>query len=51
MVAVVTGKCTLWTNAGVDQNFQRDLRAVGPYEFEKEIRVDQWPLNFVKSFP
>ena len=25
-------KSTLWTNAGVDQNFQRDLGAKGPYE-------------------
>ena len=25
-------KSTLWTDAGVDQNFQRDLGAIGPYE-------------------
>ena len=27
-------KSILWTDAGVDQNFQRDLRAIGPYEFQ-----------------
>ena len=27
-------KSTLWTNASLDQNFQRDLRAVGPYGFK-----------------
>ena len=28
----LTEKSTLWTDAGVDQNFQRDLGAIGPYE-------------------
>ena len=27
-------KSTLWTDTGVDQNFQRDLGAIGPYEFQ-----------------
>ena len=26
-----TEKSTLWTDAGVDQNFQRDSGAIGPY--------------------
>ena len=38
------------SNAGVDQNFQRDLGAVGPYEVIiihvnfNEIPMDQWPI-------
>ena len=31
-----TEKSSLWTNTGVDQNFQRDLRAIGPYEFQEK---------------
>ena len=31
MVAVE--KSILWTDTGIDQNFQRDLGAIGPYEF------------------
>ena len=31
---VFAGKSTLWTDTGVDQNFQRDLAAIGPYEFQ-----------------
>ena len=27
-------KSTLWTDAGVDQKFQRDLGAIGSYEFQ-----------------
>ena len=27
------GRSTLWTNTGQDWNFQRTLRAIGPYEF------------------
>ena len=27
-------KSTLWTDTGADQNFQRDLGAIGPYEFQ-----------------
>ena len=27
-------KSTLWTYAGADQNFQRDLGIIGPYEFQ-----------------
>ena len=45
----------LWTDAGVDQNFQRDL---GVYEFQAlgalfsgNVCMDQWPWKFVKSFP
>ena len=30
----IPGKSTLWTDAGVDQNFQRDLGAIGPYELQ-----------------
>ena len=30
---VVAEKSILWTDTGVDQNFQRDFGAVGPYEF------------------
>ena len=30
-------KSTLWTDTGVDQNFQRDLRAIGPYEFQGKL--------------
>ena len=29
----LTGKSTLWTNAGQDRDFQRTLRAIGPYLF------------------
>ena len=28
---------TLWTNTGVGQNFQRDLGAIGPYEFQGKV--------------
>ena len=47
-------KSTLWTDAGVDQNFQRDLGAIrisveirvdqslGPL-FSGKICIDQWP--------
>ena len=28
-----SGKSTLWTDTGLDQNFQGDLGAIGPYEF------------------
>ena len=31
------GKSTLWTDAGVDQNFQRQLGAIGPYEFQRKF--------------
>ena len=47
----------------VNQNFQRDLGAIGPYEFQgnsygpmaplpcfREIRLDQWRWKFVKGF-
>ena len=51
-----SGKSTLWTDTGVDQNLPRDLGAISPYEFQgkfvwtngpfhflfREIRVDQW---------
>ena len=30
-----TEKSILWTDTGVDQNFQRDLGAIGPYEFQR----------------
>ena len=30
----------LWTDTGVDQHFQRDFGAIGPYEF-KGIHIDQ----------
>ena len=42
----ITEKSTLWTNAGVDQNFQRDLGAIGPYELP-EIHMDEWPLRLI----
>ena len=29
-----TEKSTLWTDAGVDQNFQRDLGVIGPLNFK-----------------
>ena len=59
-----SGKSTLWADTSVDQNLQRDLEAIGPYEFQghsygpmapicpnlREVRMDQWPLKFVKSF-
>ena len=41
-------KSTLWTDAGLDQNFQRDLRAIGLYEFQGKF-VCTNPL--VLSFP
>ena len=54
-------KSTLWTDAGVGQNFQRDLGAIGPHELYmdqrplclvfREIRMDQWPFKFAQSFP
>ena len=58
-------KSTLWTDTGVDQNFQRDLGAIGPSEFQGKIRMDQslgavlsgkicmdqWLRKFVKSSP
>ena len=61
-------KSILWTDAGVpgvDQNCQRDLGAIGPYEFQgklvwthgpicyvfREIRMDKWRKKFVKSSP
>ena len=31
-----TEKSSLWTDAGVDQNFQRDLGAIGPCDFQKK---------------
>ena len=31
---VFRGRGTLWIDAGVDQNFQRDLGAIGPHEFQ-----------------
>ena len=30
-------KSTLWTDTGVDQNFQRDLGAIGPYKFQRKF--------------
>ena len=58
LLARMSEQSTLQTDAGVDQNFQRDfLGAIGPHEFQKsfsfgpspwslvfrEICVDQWP--------
>ena len=53
------GKITLWTDTGGDQNFQRDLGAIGPFEIRmdqwalclvfREIHMDQWRWKFVKS--
>ena len=54
----------LWTDAGIDQNFQRDLGAFGPYEFHwksiwanplvpsfsGKIRAHQGPWKFIKKF-
>ena len=61
----VSEKSTLWTDTGVDQNFQRDLGAIGPYEFQGEIVWTNGPFasfsgkfawqidteKFIKSFP
>ena len=33
-INAVSEKSTLWTDASVAQNFQRDLGAIGPYEFQ-----------------
>ena len=41
----VCSSLTLWTDASVDQNFQRDLRAIGPYEFQgKFVWTNPWCL-------
>ena len=37
-------KSTLWTDAGVDQNFQRDLEAIGPYKFQGNVVWISGPL-------
>ena len=42
-----TEKSTLWTDAGVDQNFQRDLGAIGPYEFQGK---SAWTNRLVPCF-
>ena len=37
-------KSTLWTDADIDQNFQRDLGAIGPYEFQGNSHEPMTPL-------
>ena len=44
--ATLTEKSTLWTDAGVDQNFQRDLRAIGPCEFQGNSYLPMAPALF-----
>ena len=57
-------KHSLSPDAGVDQNFQKKLGAIGPYEFQgssygpmallpcfQGICMDQWPLKLIKSSP
>ena len=41
-------KSTLWTNTCVDQNFQRDLGAIGPYQFQEK---SVWTNPSVPCFP
>ena len=41
-----TEKSTLWTDAGVDQNFQTDLGAIGPYEFQGKFVWTNGPFAF-----
>ena len=36
-----TEKSTTGTDTGVDQNFQRSLRSIGPCEFQRNIHMDQ----------
>ena len=36
----VAEKSALWTDAGVDQNFQRDLVGIGPCEFQGKFAMD-----------
>ena len=38
-------KSTLWTDTGVDQNFQRDLGAIGPYEISQLGTVHETVLG------
>ena len=39
----ITEKSVLWTDTSVDQNFQRDLGAGGPYEFQGEFAWTNGP--------
>ena len=42
-----TEKSTLWTDAVVDQNFQRDLKGTGTYEFQGKFA---WTNPLVPCF-
>ena len=48
----ISGKSTLWTNTGQDRNFQRTLRAIGPYLFlGKFIWTNHWSIPFPGESP
>ena len=42
-------KSTLWTDTGVDQNFQGDLGAIGPYEFQGKFIWTNGPFAFFQE--
>ena len=46
-----SGKSTLWTNAGQDQNFQRTLSAIGPYLFLGKFIWTNGPESSSKVSP
>ena len=59
---IFTEKSNLWTDTGVDQNFQRDLGTIGPHEFQgksiwttwclfRETRYGPMAAKGVRSFP
>ena len=45
-----SGKSTLWTDAGVDQNFPRDLGAIGPYGFQTKFVWTNGPFPTLALF-